>query len=99
MVERKTFPPEGKMTAQGTLPILQVQQAVKSFGGFDAVSFLDLDVEIGTIHAIIGPNGSGKTTLINLISGMLPPTSGRFLFDGVNLNSLRSDQRVALGIG
>ena len=87
------------MTPENTPPILQVQQAVKTFGGFDAVSSLDLNVEIGTIHAIIGPNGSGKTTLINLISGLLPPTSGSFLFDGVNLNGLRPDQRVALGIG
>jgi len=80
-------------------PILNVQKAVKRFGGSEAIALLDLEVMKGTIHAIIGPNGSGKTTLINLISGFLPPTSGRFFFNGVNMERLRPDQRVALGIG
>jgi len=80
-------------------PVLTIQKAVKRFGGSDAIALLDLEVMKGSIHAIIGPNGSGKTTLINLISGFFPPTSGRFVFNGVNLNKLRPDQRVALGIG
>lgn len=87
------------MTATSAEPILNVQSAVKRFGGSDAIALLNLEVMKGTIHAIIGPNGSGKTTLINLISGFLPPTSGRFVFNGVNLERLRPDQRVALGIG
>lgn len=78
--------------------ILEIRNATKTFGGFNAVNALDMQVEKGSIHSIIGPNGAGKTTLINLISGLLPPTHGDFLFLGANLKSLRADQRTSLGI-
>ena len=78
--------------------ILEIRNATKTFGGFNAVNALDMQVRKGTIHSIIGPNGAGKTTLINLISGLLPPTYGDFLFFGANLKRWRADQRTSLGI-
>jgi ABC-type branched-subunit amino acid transport system ATPase component len=58
------------------MPPLQVKRLRKVFGGLVAVDDLDLDVEQGTIHALIGPNGSGKTTVLNILSGVYTPTAG-----------------------
>jgi ABC-type branched-subunit amino acid transport system ATPase component len=55
---------------------LRVNKLRKEFGGLVAVDDLDLLVEQGTIHALIGPNGSGKTTVLNLLSGVYTPTAG-----------------------
>ncbi|MBW1799776.1 MAG: ABC transporter ATP-binding protein [Deltaproteobacteria bacterium] len=78
--------------------ILEIKNATKAFGGFNAVNDFHMEVLKGNIHAIIGPNWAGKTTLINLISGLLPPTSGDFRYMGRRLNGLRADQRTALGM-
>ena len=64
------------------MPLLQVEKLRKEFGGLVAVDDLDLSVDEGTIHALIGPNGSGKTTALNLLSGVYVPTSGTIrMFD------------------
>jgi branched-chain amino acid transport system ATP-binding protein len=86
------------MNTRNDYIILEIQNATKTFGGFNAVNAFDMEVQKGTIHSIIGPNGAGKTTLINLISGLMPPTYGDFLFLGANLKRLRADQRTSLGI-
>lgn len=62
--------------------ILQAQGLTKRFGGFTAVSGVDLSVTRGTIHALIGPNGAGKTTCFNLLTKFLQPTEGTILFGG-----------------
>jgi len=62
--------------------LLEVQNLVKTFGTVRAVDSASLVVEPNTITALIGPNGSGKTTLFNLITGYLPPDSGRVTFRG-----------------
>jgi ABC-type branched-subunit amino acid transport system ATPase component len=62
--------------------LLEVQNLVKTFGTVRAVDSASLAVEPNTITALIGPNGSGKTTLFNLITGYLPPDSGRVSFRG-----------------
>ncbi len=86
------------MNAPDDQVLLELQGVTKTFGGFDAVHRFDLKVRKGTIHAIIGPNGSGKTTLINLVSGLLQPTSGSLFFKGTSLTQMRPDRRTALGI-
>jgi ABC-type branched-subunit amino acid transport system ATPase component len=60
-----------------TMPILRTQGLTKRFGGLVAVSEVSLDLHVGEVHVVIGPNGAGKSTLTNLLSGDLPPTSGR----------------------
>jgi ABC-type branched-subunit amino acid transport system ATPase component len=56
--------------------MLDVSGLSKSFGAIQALDRVDLRVERGSIHGIIGPNGSGKTTLFNCIAGMLKPDFG-----------------------
>jgi branched-chain amino acid transport system ATP-binding protein len=62
------------------MPLLQVENVRRSFGGLVAVDRATFQVLPGQIKAVIGPNGAGKTTLFNIISGLLQPDSGRILF-------------------
>ncbi len=81
-----------------TLPLLQVQGLVKTFGGIIATNDLDLEVREGELHALIGPNGAGKTTFLAQLSGMLAPTRGHILFEGDDVTSLGAVERVRRGI-
>ena len=65
--------------------ILQTHALTKEFKGFVAVDKVDLSVRRGTIHALIGPNGAGKTTCFNLLTKFLTPTSGRIVYDGIDI--------------
>lgn len=64
-------------------PILECQELTKNYGNFSALSNLNLSLERGKIIGLLGPNGSGKSTLIKLINGLLTPTDGRILIDGL----------------
>ncbi|MCZ7526636.1 MAG: branched-chain amino acid ABC transporter ATP-binding protein/permease [Acidimicrobiia bacterium] len=57
-------------------PVLETTGVVKTLGGVRALDGLDLTLEPGTVHALIGPNGSGKTTFLNVVSGYLTPDQG-----------------------
>jgi branched-chain amino acid transport system ATP-binding protein len=78
---------------------LEVEKLTKSFGGIKAVADVDLGVESGMIHSIIGPNGSGKTTFFNLISGFYPPDSGTVVFRKETIDRKGPVERARLGIG
>ncbi|TFY97423.1 ABC transporter ATP-binding protein [Ramlibacter rhizophilus] len=78
--------------------LLEVQDLSRSFGGYQAVSEVSLQVQPGTIHAVIGPNGAGKTTLFNIVSGVLPPSAGRVRLQGRELTGLRPDRIARLGL-
>ena len=80
-------------------PILRTEGLSKRFGGLVAVSDVSLDLHVGEVHVVIGPNGAGKTTLTNLLSGDLPPSSGRVLFGGRDIAGCASDLISRLGIG
>lgn len=62
--------------------VLNIQNVDKTFGGLQALSNVNLQIEEGKIHAIIGPNGAGKSTLLNVCIGRLEPTSGTVTFNG-----------------
>jgi branched-chain amino acid transport system ATP-binding protein len=70
----------------------------KRFTGTVAADDVSLRITRGARHALIGPNGAGKTTLINLLTGVIRPTSGRILLDGEDITNLSTHQRVRLGI-
>jgi branched-chain amino acid transport system ATP-binding protein len=78
--------------------MLRVEGADKSFGGLHALKNIDLAIEQGRIHGIIGPNGSGKTTLFNCISGIIPLDRGSISFDGRDITKLRADRIANLGL-
>ena len=63
--------------------ILECRQLVKKYGSFQALNGIDLELPAGKIIGLLGPNGSGKTTFIKLASGLLQPTSGEILIDGM----------------
>lgn len=64
-------------------PILSVSQVSKTYGsGHRALDHVDLEIRRGEIFALLGPNGAGKTTLINIICGIVTPSSGTILVDG-----------------
>jgi len=89
--------PRRVVPAAGT-PLLEVQDAVKQFGGLVANDRMSLAVSAGEILALIGPNGAGKSTLFNLITGVDPPTSGevRFLAERVDGKSSRTIARMGM---
>ncbi|TFG34683.1 ABC transporter ATP-binding protein [Candidatus Thorarchaeota archaeon] len=78
--------------------ILSTVGLTKNFGGLVAVNDVNLEVERGSIKAIIGPNGSGKTTFFNLITGTFPPTDGRIFFEGHDVTRRSMYQRTRAGI-
>ncbi len=80
-------------------PLLQVDRLCKSFGGLTAVSDLSFEVGHGQIKAMIGPNGAGKTTILNLISGVLAPTSGDILLQGRQITGCGTDGVAGQGVG
>ena len=71
-------------------PVLAVEHLGKSFGGLRAVDDLSFCVAPGEIVGLVGPNGAGKTTTINMILGVLAPTSGRIEIEGIDLKADRS---------
>jgi len=79
--------------------ILEAQNLRKAFGGLIAVNDVSIQVQEKTMHAIIGPNGAGKTTLFNLLSGTMPPTSGKVFYMGKDITHLPPQRRAHLGIG
>ena len=80
------------------MPLLELRGVTKNFGKLQAVSDLDFIVDKGAIHSLIGPNGAGKTTVFNLITGTFPVTSGKILFDGVDITRLEPHQIAQRGV-
>ena len=78
--------------------MLEIRNLTKMFGGFTALSDVNLSVEPGERLGLIGPNGSGKTTLINCISGSIQDYEGEVDFDGQGLNGLAAHKRTRVGI-
>ena len=78
--------------------MLEIKTLSKNFGGVKAVDNLDLQVERGEIVGLIGPNGSGKSTLVNLVCGVLKPTSGEVIFKGRSMAGQLPSARLKHGI-
>jgi branched-chain amino acid transport system ATP-binding protein len=78
--------------------ILSTSGLTKDFGGFTAVSGVDLKVMRGTIHALIGPNGAGKTTCFNLLTKFLSPTKGAIVFNGRDITREQPADIARLGL-
>jgi branched-chain amino acid transport system ATP-binding protein len=80
------------------VPILEIADLCKSFGGLQVTRSVNLHVAKGERHLLIGPNGAGKTTLFNLISGDLQSSSGRIELLGQNVTRMSTAARAQLGL-
>ena len=79
-------------------PILSVENLTKVFGGVVAVDNVSFTVNEGEIFAVIGPNGAGKTTLFNMITGVLPSSSGNVYFQNNRLTRKKPYQIAESGV-
>ena len=79
-------------------PAIHIEQVHKSFGALHALKGVDLSIEQGEFFALLGPNGAGKSTLINLLAGLLRPTSGRLSVMGHDVVTDYRQARQLLGV-
>ena len=101
---RLAAPPAAQPLAQRQRPekgslVLKVDAIRKEFGGLVAVNDISFSLKAGEIMGLIGPNGAGKSTTFNLITGVLPVTSGQVQFLGNRLDTLPARQIAKLGVG
>src|SRR5690606_14147705 len=78
--------------------VLNLENINKRFGGLSALSDINMSVEEGTTHAIIGPNGVGKSTLLNVCIGRLKPDTGSVTFAGETLTGRAPHEITQLGV-
>ncbi len=81
-----------------TAAALEVRGLNRNFGALKVTRDVDLTLERGARRALIGPNGAGKTTLVNLITGLLNPSSGKVVLGGQDITALSQAQRARRGI-
>jgi ABC-type branched-subunit amino acid transport system ATPase component/ABC-type branched-subunit amino acid transport system permease subunit len=79
-------------------PLLKLEGVQAGYGGGTVLDGLDLAVNPGEVIALLGRNGVGKTTLLRSVTGTVPPSAGRIMFDGVDISRLRPDEINRLGI-
>ncbi len=81
-----------------SVPLLETRSLGRNFGALAAARDINFRLEAGARHALIGPNGAGKTTFVNLLTGVLRPTTGEVLLNGRDITSVSQAERVKLGI-
>jgi len=79
-------------------PLLEVKSLHAGYGGLPVLHGVTLKVGRGELVAVVGPNGAGKSTLFKTISGIVTPTAGEIVFDGVSLLAVQPYRRAHLGI-
>jgi len=95
-----TTPAQPAATAVATpaAPLLRLEGVHAGYGGGTVLEGLDMVVHPGEVLALLGRNGVGKTTLLSTITGVLHPTAGRIVFDGIDISTLRPDRINRLGV-
>jgi len=82
-----------------TLPVLETRRLCKSFGALTVADNINFRLESGARHALIGPNGAGKTTFVNMLTGVLAPSSGQIVLGGEDVTRVAQAARVKRGLG
>jgi len=80
------------------IPAIKIEQVQKHYGALQALKGIDLTIEQGEFFALLGPNGAGKSTLINLLAGLIKPTSGKLAVMGFDVQADYRQARHALGV-
>ncbi len=79
--------------------LLEATGLVKEYGSRRVVNCVDINVKRGEIVGLLGPNGAGKTTTFYMITGIIPPDSGKIIFDHQNITKMSLHNRARRGIG
>jgi branched-chain amino acid transport system ATP-binding protein len=79
--------------------LLRGHEITRRWGGLVAVDRVSIELERGSVHAVIGTNGAGKSTLINILSGEIPPSDGRVELLGENVTRWTQPRRARAGLG
>lgn len=80
------------------MALLEVIEVAKDFGGLVALRGVSLEMSQGEVVGLIGPNGAGKSTLFDIITGIQRPTSGKVVFDGVDVTGFKPYDMTRMGI-
>ena len=91
-------PPDTDSKGEAECCLLELQRLGRSFGGVEALSDVSLQIREGGVYGLIGPNGAGKTTLMNLVTGLISPSSGRILWRGREMQAMAPHRIARLGI-
>ncbi len=88
------------MAEENHRSLLEVQQMTRRFPGVLALNQVDFNVRAGEVHALVGENGAGKSTMINILAGVLQPSSGKMLLDGnqVVFHNPADTQRAGISV-
>jgi branched-chain amino acid transport system ATP-binding protein len=81
-----------------TMDVLQVSNISLNLEGIQILSNIDMTIQEGTIHSVIGPNGSGKTSLMNCITGYYRPNQGSVFLKGQEITHLKPNKIAGIGI-
>jgi len=79
--------------------LLRTEHVSRNFGGVSAVRDVSLTVRAGRVQGLIGPNGAGKTTFFNLISGLIPVSSGKIFLGNADVTHYGAHRIAAAGVG
>lgn len=79
--------------------LLRGREITRRWGGLLALDRVSIELERGTVHAVIGTNGAGKSTLINILSGEIPPSDGRVELLGQDVTAWSQPKRARAGLG
>ena len=79
--------------------LLEVEGLTAGYDGVPVLHEVDLRVPAGTICAVLGANGAGKTTLLRALSGLVRPTAGRVVFDGLPMADVPTERLMRRGVG
>ena len=80
------------------MPILEINNVTKQFGGLMALDEVSFRVEEGEIRGLIGPNGAGKSTMFKNIAGFYEPTRGSIVYQGTNIEGMKPHTIAEMGI-
>ena len=86
--------PDAIAPTQAGPSLLETRDLCRNFGALAAARHIDFRLEAGARHALIGPSGAGKTTLVNLLTGVVLPTSGEVRLRGRDITRLGQAARV-----